>query len=171
MCGEHNAIAANSLNQSGSSPHVRGALQAGLGHHVGRGIIPACAGSTLALPLPGWSVRDHPRMCGEHLAMASSMLRPSGSSPHVRGARSVFSGSCRLNGIIPACAGSTVTNSCEAVLTWDHPRMCGEHKTTKTGKQILQGSSPHVRGAHRFLIHHDIVDGIIPACAGSTSRC
>ena len=31
------------------------------------------------------------------------------------------------------------------------------------------GSSPHVRGARVFVIYELYVEGIIPACAGSTT--
>ena len=72
------------------------------------GIIPACAGST-GLSLPFASVqRDHPRMCGEHVVEKKSRRGYKGSSPHVRGAPSTLRRCCCRNGIIPACAGSTV---------------------------------------------------------------
>ena len=46
MCGEHDALTTVPEGTLGSSPHVRGAHQHdGVGVH-GRGIIPACAGST-----------------------------------------------------------------------------------------------------------------------------
>ena len=51
-------------------------------------------------------------------------------------------------GIIPACAGSTLISRPKRSLTWDHPRMCGEH-TFQPAVNVMQGgSSPHVRGAH-----------------------
>ena len=137
------------------------------------GIIPACAGSTTyngeecsvvegssphargALYWYLWwltSMGDHPRMRGEHGAEDSS------SDQH--------------QGIIPACAGSTNDKTPEdfrdlgssphargarcppwplAGCRWDHPRMRGEHYDVV---DLRLG-----------------VDGIIPACAGSTSIC
>ena len=136
----------------------------------GRGIIPACAGSTgiltgdskmgkgssphargarVFLRICRRSCRDHPRMRGEHRDLA---LR------HGVAKR-----------IIPACAGSTygwsidefisigssphtrgapcpLTSSCAR--TWDHPR---------------------IRGEHLLEVLLDVEDvGIIPAYAGST---
>ena len=76
----------NSCASAGSSPHVRGALIMQKRFFHGRGIIPACAGSTRTghrLPECLW---DHPRMCGEHLDAGSEQKPCPGSSPHVRGA-------------------------------------------------------------------------------------
>ena len=50
-----------------------------------------------------------------------------GSSPHVRGARDLAELQRAALGIIPACAGSTGTDSPPFYLARDHPRMCGEH--------------------------------------------
>ncbi len=135
-------------------------------------IIPACAGST-----------------GSLASVASCMT---GSSPHARGARPSprctrglrwdhprmrgehrlgGDGAADLDGIIPACAGSTARREYNVGLvggsspharvarrprprTWrrrsDHPRMRGEH----------------VPRVDALQLHH----GIIPACAGSTNE-
>ena len=87
MCGEHVAQMMHMAFREGSSPHVRGAPGDGYQLTYARGIIPACAGSTMR---PTWfdrslkgssphvrgaprvkaersrHGRDHPRMCGEH---------------------------------------------------------------------------------------------------------
>ena len=87
MCGEHEFRTGKSLVNSGSSPHVRGALVI---HHA-----------------PAPFMRDHPRMCGEHWTLSGQRKRPWGSSPHVRGALSGLPVVLAWRGIIPACAGST----------------------------------------------------------------
>ncbi len=46
MCGEHGGGSTTYVQQTGSSPHVRGALQPARARHPCAGIIPACAGST-----------------------------------------------------------------------------------------------------------------------------
>ena len=46
--------------------------------------------------------------------------------------------------------------------------MCGEHRTGRPYFAIVQGSSPHVRGALLHLRVDARDRGIIPACAGST---
>ena len=139
--------------------------------HLYLRIIPACAGSTSVAPHPwvpcvessphargarrSWSrrpprSRDHPRMRGEHVGVV----------PDAR----------HRVGIIPACAGSTVS--------------------TDPGGGVIEGSSPHARGAPEALSRSGACPGdhprmrgehelalalkepaleIIPACAGSTT--
>ena len=48
--------------------------------------------------------------------------------------------------------------------------MRGEHGHTRPHNQGRQGSSPHARGAPATALVVGHVKGIIPACAGSTSR-
>ena len=71
-------------------------------------------------------------------------------------------------GIIPACAGSTLGMGNWCRFRWDHPRMCGEHKSMAFCVGTLRGSSPHVRGALVWSCPYCGHSGIIPACAGST---
>ena len=132
------------------------------------GIIPACAGSTLCGTVRFARCRDHPRMCGEHPDSQDAQALVSGSSPHVRGALHCEDPSWTPDGIIPACAGSTSTTATCSTTSWDHPRMCGEHWLIADLQAPLRGSSPHVRGARDGLAFGCSVDGIIPACAGST---
>ena len=47
--------------------------------------------------------------------------------------------------------------------------MCGEHEKILLYGDAIPGSSPHVRGALWFSEFFVYSDGIIPACAGSTS--
>ena len=152
----------------GSSPHVRGARAVRPVRCPNPGIIPACAGSTSALPKARPSPRDHPRMCGEHPSYMSRGRYEVGSSPHVRGAHHVDADGDTIDGIIPACAGSTETSTILTLPAGDHPRMCGEHLPRFAVKRLAQGSSPHVRGAHRHALRYRHSQGIIPACAGST---
>ena len=80
-------------------------------------------------------VRDHPRMCGEHLLLRLDGFGE-GSSPHVRGAHLPLQRRLSTHGIIPACAGSTMV----------------VHVLLAAGS----GSSPHVRGAR--VINAKVVD-------------
>ena len=89
MCGEHTKELAIGECTVGSSPHVRGARHSSHGYARFN--------------------RDHPRMCGEHFNCEEVALRRVGSSPHVRGAHLDRRLPRRESGIIPACAGSTVT--------------------------------------------------------------
>ena len=71
------------------------------------GIIPAYAGSTAELLHGDHSVRDHPRIRGEHPPEGGMALTIRGSSPHTRGARIEPDDGDPEPGIIPAYAGST----------------------------------------------------------------
>ena len=107
-------------------------------------------------------------MCGEHLSPEDWQLVGTGSSPHVRGALNESANNFSMNGIIPACAGSTPYKITVTDTARDHPRMCGEHFTPRRESWPKKGSSPHVRGALREYDRRRILNGIIPACAGST---
>ena len=170
MCGEHSRHAALTLERVGSSPHVRGALPDFNAPDGITGIIPACAGSTSNIAATLNSLRDHPRMCGEHYVDTAVNPTYAGSSPHVRGAQSGILIKCACRGIIPACAGSTSTASTTRRSGRDHPRMCGEHLGMTENEARARGSSPHVRGALKGLHNDPETTGIIPACAGSTPR-
>ena len=71
------------------------------------GIIPAYAGNTIAVLSIGVVLRDHPRICGEHVFMNLSVLSDMGSSPHMRGTHNLDRRHGRFHGIIPAYAGNT----------------------------------------------------------------
>ena len=133
-------------------------------------IIPAYAGSTLkelkAKPADG----DHPRICGEHMAQSMSQRTSEGSSPHMRGAQRLVQRLRRLDGIIPAYAGSTDLFASNNWYSGDHPRICGEHVNRGQQRGQLGGSSPHMRGAPLSIDDLEKFDGIIPAYAGSTQQ-
>ena len=108
-------------------------------------------------------------MCGEHYGDSDFVNELEGSSPHVRGARFIKSATQDAVGIIPACAGSTPQMTHSISITWDHPRMCGEHIVKHVRPYSKRGSSPHVRGARIPSQRQGRLSGIIPACAGSTT--
>ena len=169
MRGEHRAPRAGRRPRRGSSPHARGAPRVIYVSRARLGIIPACAGSThngRSLKTNTW---DHPRMRGEHALHASEMPCSMGSSPHARGAPAGPQGLYISAGIIPACAGSTSPAWPTTFARRDHPRMRGEHWEEPSSSPLPSGSSPHARGALRHRHAHARRQGIIPACAGSTS--
>ena len=108
-------------------------------------------------------------MCGEHFIISARGLGKTGSSPHVRGALVQDFLQGLSTGIIPACAGSTVSWRIRRPPCRDHPRMCGEHNRGSSFGQSHKGSSPHVRGARQACDDALQESGIIPACAGSTT--
>ena len=132
------------------------------------GIIPACAGNT---PVPvdsSCNRRDHPRVCGEHLAAYTGEIEELGSSPRVRGTRLVAVDQADDRGIIPACAGNTLAVTGCPFPRRDHPRVCGEHQGRHHGYHRRRGSSPRVRGTLLHSAYTVFHIGIIPACAGNT---
>ncbi len=189
VCGEHWSPKSIKTEPPGSSPRVRGTQRHRARDSNRTGIIPACAGNTDHACAPVRDSRDHPRVCGEHSSIVKFCLAKPGSSPRVRGTRSLFSGQFRARGIIPACAGNTSPDASRASSDGDHPRVCGEHQPSQYTILDSSGSSPRVRGTpghvapHRFEAgssprvrgthdHGDAFErfgGIIPACAGNTS--
>ena len=92
-------------------------------------IIPAYAGSTYGWPYGVDLSEDHPRVCGEHHGLDVSGDALEGSSPRMRGARSLFGQNRTQIGIIPAYAGSTMLSAYRTGDVRDHPRVCGEHSS------------------------------------------
>ena len=106
-CGEHIADLQDGPDFAGSSPQMRGALEAVFVLGLVAGIIPADAGSTGS---PRWRPaggRDHPRRCGEHSGLVPYTCCHSGSSPQMRGAPWSSVKDIVSERIIPADAGST----------------------------------------------------------------
>ena len=106
--GEHHPENPQPRRPCGSSPHTRGAHPLPRPARMGRGIIPAYAGSTSKRGV--WPVGAD------------------GSSPHTRGARPVLCGVSGRAGIIPAYAGSTPRAGWRRCRRSDHPRIRGEHR-------------------------------------------
>ena len=113
-------------------------------------------------------LRDHPRVCGEHELDDWKGNAEGGSSPRVRGTRVAGARLQRARGIIPACAGNTQPRRAAFDCRRDHPRVCGEHTTTRISSGTTAGSSPRVRGTPQREEVLQAAGGIIPACAGNT---
>ena len=170
MRGEHFHAGRGSVRVIGSSPHARGARQPCYQHPRYGGLIPACAGSTSTTTRAAPRKWAHPRMRGEHRDRRAPCRHYGGSSPHARGAPHVPDPRGKLTGLIPACAGSTSPPRPRCTNWTAHPRMRGEHTWITTGTCSPTGSSPHARGA-LDTVHAVLVQlGLIPACAGSTTR-
>ena len=85
--GEHRGAPAQEGDETGSSPHTRGAPVWRAPADWVPGIIPAYAGSTEKVRMATYSMGDHPRIRGEHAAFLAKVKALAGSSPHTRGAR------------------------------------------------------------------------------------
>ena len=112
--GEHIVYDPDTFAEFGSSPHTRGARERAGQGRVGRGIIPAYAGSTAPLTTATSTRTDHPRIRGEHRMAVELLKVVRGSSPHTRGAHRLPLDQLPLERIIPAYAGSTPTSSSSA---------------------------------------------------------
>ena len=166
--GEHDGVYVVLSDAAGSSPHTRGALEHGEVYQRRPGIIPAYAGSTAMNVWKACFSPDHPRIRGEHSPRLSESILVVGSSPHTRGAPGFGAVVDPERGIIPAYAGSTRRRGCRRRRRADHPRIRGEHCAAEIDFAVVQGSSPHTRGARRPSARGLDRRRIIPAYAGST---
>ena len=166
--GEHDMELADSLEEWGSSPLTRGALNRRTPPHHHVGLIPAHAGSTIGAVVVEASRAAHPRSRGEHGSGSVWRYCEPGSSPLTRGARSPSAFTPCRRRLIPAHAGST--GPC--VHCWAgrsaHPRSRGEHSLRKASSMKKLGSSPLTRGAPPRKRPTRRRIRLIPAHAGST---
>ena len=107
-------------------------------------------------------------MRGEHMGLRAAHYYHVGSSPHVWGTlQSMLSGT-DFPGIIPACAGNTVSSGRHHRAKRDHPHIRREHFIETRRAVRFKGSSPHARGTRRPHAARLPRRRIIPACAGNT---
>ena len=133
------------------------------------GIIPAYAGNTPDVARRACLSGDHPRVCGEHLTDDYANADYLGSSPRMRGTpHDVDHGAPEL-GIIPAYEGNTPAACWKSWQAWDHPRVCGEHRSLSDLSDLEGGSSPRMRGTPVSRLRFYRIRGIIPAYAGNTA--
>ena len=147
---------------------MRGTPDAGPVDAGERGIIPAYAGNTFDVASSRCAVRDHPRVCGEHLDVNLDNISVPGSSPRMRGTHLDGTINPPNLRIIPAYAGNTFASCLVIGVIWDHPRVCGEHPHALGQVGVLQGSSPRMRGTRQDRPQVGPSAGIIPAYAGNT---
>ena len=107
-------------------------------------------------------------MCGEKESIGKSLNALIGSPPRVRGKameKKLFLWTGRIT---PACAGKRFSITVIRLLSWDHPRVCGEKHARKVSPNHKQGSPPRVRGKDYLVIVCCVPAGITPACAGKS---
>ena len=131
-------------------------------------ITPADAGKTFTGSSTRGTITDHPRGCGENLAVARHFENGAGSPPRMRGKRfEVRTGNERIR-ITPADAGKTAIMPQKLYLTQDHPRGCGENPYCGMHPHLGGGSPPRMRGKPNTGCNSKIYFGITPADAGKT---
>ena len=87
LCGDHVLSLTWFGSQLGSSPPMRGPLRNYSDGNIRCGIIPAYAGTTIFIVTYRYLIRDHPRLCGDHLLQRLGHPLQLGSSPPMRGPR------------------------------------------------------------------------------------
>ena len=107
-------------------------------------------------------------MRGEQMTKGNIEFTTQGSPPHARGAVSFLGVINQIQGITPACAGSSVAIGDTVDRNKDHPRMRGEQLNPPPKSHRQKGSPPHARGAADFSEQKAAHTGITPACAGSS---
>ena len=112
----------------------------------------------------------HPRACGEHSALVRGNPLKSGSSPRLRGTWRRKRLDRRTKRFIPAPAGNIETKATTPQTASVHPRACGEHKTVRLSKFLVNGSSPRLRGTCANSWSPEQACRFIPAPAGNMPR-
>ena len=149
-CGANRLVRLTRISTVGSSPRMRGKLDAETTAATENRIIPAHAGQTSKPSNARTAPPDHPRACGANHPPVQGRERP------VR--------------IIPAHAGQTANPSMGYGPMTDHPRACGANNSDDGVKVRADGSSPRMRGKPGGGGDVAEVVRIIPAHAGQTVR-
>ena len=149
VCGENPIFGAFCSRHRGSPPRVRGKLQMTLSSVLNIRITPACAGKTCFIKTFKNHPQDHPRVCGENGDQEAVRRLHGGSPPRVRGKLLYKDARVDQTRITPACAGKTRRRVVWAVVSEDHPRVCGENTSRVPRHKSGGGSPPRVRGKPR----------------------
>ena len=168
-CGENLRAESTALIALGSPPQVRGKLSKITNLRAQRRITPAGAGKTLPFCNISFSLKDHPRRCGENVNRVHCLVRLKGSPPQVRGKQIEHISLSVHWRITPAGAGKTPMFQASLPAKQDHPRRCGENNFAYAHICGCHGSPPQVRGKLGALPQIIQAIGITPAGAGKTS--
>ena len=166
MCGEKAGDIRKAKRKQGSPPRVRGKGLLSKKCLLRVGITPACAGKRCGARLAAGHRRDHPRVCGEKLALNVIPNSIKGSPPRVRGKDASKALGEAGGGITPACAGKRGWTMVPESTSRDHPRVCGEKSPLSKESVLEWGSPPRVRGKGEVVSRCGIKARITPACAG-----
>ena len=168
VCGEKLSGCVWLRVYGGSPPRMRGKVNRYPVQIPVNGITPAYAGKRSRSPPALRGGKDHPRVCGEKHGVHVSLMWSAGSPPRMRGKARKPCSFTSCIGITPAYAGKSTFHVFPDGLPWDHPRVCGEKKAYKDGKEEGEGSPPRMRGKEKT--QHVVVKrpGITPAYAGKS---
>ena len=90
---------------------MRGKVVTTMDGSAHRRITPAYAGKSFKFFRRGFSIWDHPRLCGEKLSALCSNDSRLGSPPPMRGKASSVAADTMIDGITPAYAGKSSNSS------------------------------------------------------------
>ena len=152
----------------GSPPPTRGTRAEFVINDTKGGITPAYAGNTASLGHLIFSLQDHPRLRGEHIARSLTYWELTGSPPPTRGTRYLYRCLFYKSRITPAYAGNTCRSGQANTVKKDHPRLRGEHPLYCNSINRLSGSPPPTRGTQYNIVNDCFLTGITPAYAGNT---
>ena len=153
----------------GSPPPTRGTPACKKFSQIFVRITPAYAGNTLSCFHCYSSIKDHPRLRGEHGYVIRFTRNHEGSPPPTRGTPPPGIYASNVHRITPAYAGNTGGSIVRACVYWDHPRLRGEHLRLYIQTGVTLGSPPPTRGTQIFWIAGIHVFRITPAYAGNTT--
>ena len=148
--GELTTGSSTSVLSPGSSPQVRGTP---IGHgavHPNQRFIPAGTGNS------SWQLASmvflsvHPRRYGELQHALFLRVGIGGSSPQVRGTRSLRVGEVANKRFIPAGTGNSSSSNVTVTGQPVHPRRYGELRAYRQRSNPWCGSSPQVRGTRHI---------------------
>ena len=125
--GDHSISRFTIAFSGGSSPLARGPLLRRKRDDLSHGLIPARAGTTLAVTVLPKFIRAHPRSRGDHNRPPTAAKNSPGSSPLARGPPNTRPSRRELVGLIPARAGTTPPRRQTVRATRAHPRSRGDH--------------------------------------------
>ena len=114
------------------------------------------------------SCRITPPRMREKLIDALTIISRVRITPRMRGKHTGRKSADAALRITPAHAGKTFFHCGISFRYTDHPRTCGENRTTAEKKVAKYGSPPHMRGKQWHLVFGQVLKRITPAHAGKT---
>ena len=154
--------------QLGSPPLAREPPNAAILQFTPPRITPARAGTTPLRHVSAIVKQDHPRSRGNHAFLAIWKTPVTGSPPLAREPPKHTTKVLKLDGITPARAGTTLSDSKPLTLEQDHPRSRGNHLSLRSYSRHNQGSPPLAREPLFPCVHRVVEVRITPARAGTT---
>ena len=131
-------------------------------------ITPAYAGTTSKHTQGKAIDLDHPRVCGNYAAAFVVISICAGSPPRMRELPIEMFTVSPSRRITPAYAGTTSTLVTCKLISWDHPRVCGNYPFRQLLHLSCRGSPPRMRELLRKSAPVSYFLRITPAYAGTT---